>query len=217
MTADSDILAGTLSEIEYKQLPERAASAIKEEDFLCGWTLGGNIFVWVKNPAAEKQLELEFSHCEQRFLSREERQRRLARSDDSVVEGHRVDRRYTLADDTDALTVDYLIKPGFGGEPVRESDMAFPAGLQRGLDAAMRRALEKARLPLVYATWSREERVRYWVAALYRVERNTHEHAHKAGPLAEDPHFIERASRTDPRIAELIPDIEAMLIAIVGS
>lgn len=216
MTEDSDILAGTPSEIEYKQLPERAASAIKEEDFLCGWTIGGNIFVWVINPATEKQLELEFSYCEQRFLSREERQQRLPGPDDFVVNGHRVDRRYTLADETDALSVDYLVTPGFGGEPVRESEMVFPTGLQRGLEATMRRALEKAQLPLVYATWSREERVRHWVAALYRVERNTHEHGYKAGPLAEDRHFIEWASGTDPRITELIPDIEAMLVAIVG-
>ena len=217
MTAHSDIFASTPSEIQYEHLPECASSAIKEEDFLCGWMLGGDIFVWVKNPATEKQIELEFSDREQRFLSREERQQRLPRPDNFVVNGHRVDRRYELADETDALYVDYLVTPSFGGDPVRESDMAFPIWLRRGLDATVHRALEKARLPLRYTTWSREERVRYWVAALFLVERNTREHSYKVGPLAEDLHFIERASRTDPSIAELIPDIEAMLIAIVGS
>lgn len=216
MNAYLDILASTPSAIEYKQLPERASSAIKEEDFLCGWMLGGDIFVWVKNPATERQLELEFSHQEQRFLSREERQRRLPVPETLMVSGHRVDRRYELAGETDTLYVDYRVTPSFGGDPVRENDRAFPPGLQRGLDAIMRSALEKAQLRLWYATWSREERVRYWVSALYRVERNTREDGYTVGPLAEDLHFIAWASKTDPLIAELIPDIEATLVAILG-
>lgn len=196
--------------IDFASLPAGLRTQLVETDFLDAFEseIGGNIIVWIKNPNARGQLEIEYSRASHRLLSRPEREAlfpplaevRLASLGARVTVGH------AISDDNGTLLQTYDVKSiGSDATSLRCQQMVY-VPIMRPLEDVVGDKLTAASFPARYAGWTADDKIDYWVVNLYRQRR-------QAGENGQDEDIVFSSGllgdmrRTDPDIGTILPSI----------
>jgi len=198
------------SEIEFADLPAELAGLIRGRQFITAYPSDspGKIIVWVVDASRDRQDEFEFDLAQNRFLSRAEREQAFPSPSRLHLDGvgATVEIGYRLTDEGDVLCQTYdVYRDGDAVSPLRCEQMVYVPVLDP-VEQVVTRALEKVDFPAIYAAWAVSEKIRYWVAALFRLRRHTGENG-DAPDQAFDAALISDMRRLDGNIDAILADI----------
>jgi hypothetical protein len=202
--------------LNYSELPLVLSEQVEQADFLSGYsTSDENILIWVINRASGKQKELEFFKLENRFLSREEREKKLPKPSKKILPkvGVEVLQYYSLEPETDVLYEKIDIFSLKTNEKVTQASQIYFISYKNTLEELVKAAIKKYEFPCIYASWDDEEKVNYWVEVLYRIRRQTGESGGKEDSVF-DQELINNMFKVDAKISKIIPTCIKRLAAI---
>ncbi|HTM22191.1 MAG TPA: hypothetical protein VL172_16840 [Kofleriaceae bacterium] len=192
------------------ELPPAIRAAVPPDRFLYALRTGGG---WVvREVVGGRSHELEFDEALGRFLTVDERRSRMPadRSFEVVGDGHfSVTQTHHIDADTEELRARLAITDD-GGRPVTELTKAvFDPTPWRGEEVAAL-AIRHHDLPRRYASWPRDDQVRYWAAQLHRFRR-VHGESGRDEDELYTPALVRDMEKVDPRVRELLADILALV------
>lgn len=194
----------------YGQLPAGLKKVVRESDFIKAYDCveSGSLIVWIINHQLGKQQEIEFSMKLSRVLSAEERIRSFPAPADIDVAGvdYKVVQGYRLEPGSDVRYETYNVSTCDLHNHVVTCEQIYYSPALAEVADVVRPAIESALFLAQYRSWSLQEKVNYWVAALYRLRRQAAENL-----ALEDDAFgvslIGKLRKVDPNIDALLPVI----------
>jgi hypothetical protein len=165
--------------LEFGELPPKLTLLLDESDFIKAYdcTEDGTVVVWIKNREIEKQQELEFSLKAERLLSREERENAFPLPENvNLIEMNvKVIKGYRLEAATDVRYETYEVYTNDLQTKITSCEQIYFSPALIGIGNVVGPAVEASLFPIRYSSWSLQEKVNYWVAALYRLRHQTGE------------------------------------------
>ncbi|CAM4018875.1 hypothetical protein VA7868_04632 [Vibrio aerogenes CECT 7868] len=194
---------------KYIDLPSNLKSQIAEDKFLLAYQLtdSENIVIWVINDHVERRDELEFLPSENRFLSLDERKKRLPESEELNLSDMavKVIVKYDFEPDTNVLYEYFDITSENSGLKMAEESRNFYSAYKPDSKKFIVQKLEKLNFPLKYQTFSVDEKINYWVEKMYRFRRQVGESGCEEND-AFDVTLIDNMKKIDPDISDILPD-----------
>lgn len=197
------------SRVRYSELPSSARSSLSEDSFLRATqdADSGNLIVWTLREGMESQAELEFSAADGQLLSSADRVNGLPLprefSDDEinvvVQVRHRLDPVSNLR--YEAYRV-HSRENGF----VADFEQIYYAPVLLSSAEFVRAKWDQVTLPVQYSVWPEAEKVRHWVAMLYRARRSVGESGQDED-LAFSPALYAQMKSVDPAVDQLLPQV----------
>lgn len=202
--------------ISYQELPVAVSIKFSEADFLKGFTLEDSAVVaWLRGRARGRQKELEFAPPGYRQLSLLERNSRIPRA--RIVQrpdlGLEVAISYYFQPETEVLYEQVEVVASGSREWIGSRSEIFYTQYKNTLDQVVGQILSAHQFPSVYAAWSEEEKINYWVGKLYQIRRASGEFG-ASEDAAFDHELLEKMADVDRNIAGMLPSILNRLAAI---
>jgi len=191
------------------QLPAAVQAAIPEERFLYALRGKGGYVVREVTDAGRSS-EREFDEGLGRFLTVEERRQRLPPGDRFVFAGDEpvtVTVTHHIDADTGELRAHFAIVDD-AGRPVAEltRDVFRPTPWRP--EEVVAEVMRAHQFPQRYASWPRDEKVRYWAAKLHRLRRARGESGRDEDDLYS-PELVGDMEQLDPQVRDLLADVIA--------
>ncbi|WP_143169472.1 hypothetical protein [Vibrio quintilis] len=195
--------------MKYIDLPANLKSQIVEDKFLLAYQLidSENIIIWVINDHVERRDELEFLPSENRFLSLNERKKRLLDSEEFSLSDMavKVIVKYDFEPDTNVLYECFNMISENSGLKIAEESRAFYSAYKPDSKKLIVQKLEKLNFPVKYQTFSVDEKINYWVEKMYRFRHQVGESGCEEDD-AFDANLVENMKKIDPDILDILPD-----------
>jgi hypothetical protein len=197
--------------LELQQLPPAVQAAIGPDRFLYALRAPGGYVI--REVVGGRSHELEFDESLGRFLTVDERRGRMPPDERFEVAGDErfaVTQTHHIDADTEELRARFAISDDAGRPVADVTRAAFDITSWRR-EEVVAEAIRRQGFPQRYASWSRDEKVRYWAAQLHRFRRARGEDGRDEDDLYTVD-LVRDMEKLDPRVRDLLGDI----IELVG-
>jgi len=205
--------------LQYQELPANIKADVSKSDFLEGFTddLNSSVVLLVIDAVSEIQKEIEYSLDDSRELSLDERHDglRAPRVLQTPEPGLKVTQYFDIQPETGQVYENYEVFSLETEKRIANTSQMYYSLYKNTVDIIVKYALEEARFPEIYASWSANDKVDYWVSFLYRSRRQNVE-----GGAEENvifcPELVQEMKKTDKNVLVILPQCIKKLAFIEG-
>ncbi len=206
-----------LGSLKYPELPSTLKAQVEQENYLSGYAISGedSLIVWVLNNSTGKQQELEFSIFENKVLTRAERKNFLPAGQKIVLPsiGVEVLQYFALEAETDVLYEIFDIFYINANTKITQTSQIFFTKYKNTIEELVNTAINEYKFPAVYASWSDDEKVNYWVETMYRMRHQTGEAGGKEDDIF-DQSLIDQMKNIDAKFLAILPSCLKRLASV---
>lgn len=208
-----------LKSVEFSALPFEISASIGESDYLHGCASGLNdtVVCWTKSADPRQQIEREFRLPDCLELSGNDRLKGLPQGDAFyALDGSWVAKRYFALEGVgNCLYEIFEIYQSDGITRLTDTKQKYYSPTKVSPESLCAAAIKRAEFPRVYASWTLDEKVNFWVASLYRLRRHTVEAGGEENEIFTRS-LIDQMSLTDPVILGIFPTVVSALAVMEG-